>query len=778
MQQIGGDRATAGKWQKGASGFLAGRFADTFAKVCLREAAASRVRAGVFGSAWACLDDDEAVLQAGLDALFWLIDGVRDDKPLSRVAAQLGKRTEMVLFLMHPAWGKSWHLEGLRLANGRNLGIGPLMQRLRAKGFKIGERFNPLPAVERQALGRLFIEITRLTTGMIDIEYRMIKKRKMPTIVLTETYWTFLAHWKKNLLCFRPAKMPMIEPPREWTSQYSGGFHTFSTAAIDVPPERWNHHTKWLRDCVLGSLNTLQEVPITWNHDIMQLQQRLWELGHSVGSLPPRDRVPYPVKAEYLAKGEEDSLQQFWDAHWRWKQDKRRNTQRSDFIHGQVTYARLKDEPRMFFTWKLDRRGRGYKDGGNISYQKADNCRAQLQSDRGALISGNEQEFAWAVGDAAGLPKSWDKRLTWFAENELQIIAAGEEPLERLGFWEGMKEPWRFISLCQEWAKYERDYTYKTKLFFQLDQTCSAYGHAACLTRDKWLAEQTNCTGKHYNDLYEQLLATTISMLRNPAALAMKSEGDERCRDWWLEHGVTRSLIKESVMPVIYGRSHMTLMHGIQCYLRDHLQGFIDREAGNLRAVELSVVLARNIACAVKALMPSVGSLAAWLRSVGKVQIDCGYRPYWVTPNGLLVESYSNEANVQKHQLVLSGRTVKFQCDDHEKGKIDKRGSLTKLAADYVHSMDAAFLQQFVWHWGNAYKLPIITVHDCMATTLDNVSMMRVELQDQFSRFYSVNWLEVMHHQLQKELNRKLDKPPVIGDLTVAKIGENPFLFS
>jgi len=176
--------------------------------------------------------------------------------------------------------------------------------------------------------------------------------------------------------------------------------------------------------------------------------------------------------------------------------------------------------------------------------------------------------------------------------------------------------------------------------------------------------------------------------------------------------------------------------------------------------------------------MPSVGSLAAWLRSVGKVQIDCGYRPYWVTPNGLLVESYSNEANVQKHQLVLSGRTVKFQCDDHEKGTIDKRGSLTKLAADYVHSMDAAFLEQFVWHWGNAYKLPIITVHDCMATTLDNVSMMRTELQDQFSRFYSVNWLEVMHHQLQKELNQKLDEPPVKGDLMVSKIGENPFLFS
>ena len=73
-QQIGGDRATAGKWQAGASGFLAGRFADRFTQVCLREAKASRTRAAVFGTAWALLDDDEAVIQAGLDALFYLID--------------------------------------------------------------------------------------------------------------------------------------------------------------------------------------------------------------------------------------------------------------------------------------------------------------------------------------------------------------------------------------------------------------------------------------------------------------------------------------------------------------------------------------------------------------------------------------------------------------------------------------------------------------------------------------------------------------------------------
>ena len=777
MLQIGGDRATAGKWQAGASSFLAGRFADKFSQICLREASASRTRAAVYGTAWALLDDDKAVLQAGLDALFYLIDNARDETRLSRVASEVGKRVELVLFLMHPAWGKSWHLEGLRLANGRNLGVKPIMQMLQNKHFDIAKHFKPLPAVERQALGRLFIEITRVSTGMLDVEHRVIRRHKVPTIVMTETYWNFLERWKKSLLAFRSAKMPMIEPPKEWTSQYSGGFHTYSTAAIDIPPESWTHNTRWIKDCVLGSLNALQRTPITWNHQIMELQQQLWQLNHAVGSLPPRDRVSYPLKAEYLLMPE-DGLKKFWDHHWKWKQDKRRNGQRSDFIHGQITYDRLKEQPRMWFTWKKDRRGRCYQEGGNTGYLKADAWRSQLQSDHGALISGNELEFAWAVGDAAGLPKDWQLRESWFLENELHIIAAGQEPLDHLGFWEATKEPFRFISLCQEWAKYEADYTYKTKLFFQLDQTCSAYGHAACLTRDKWLAEQTNCIGNSHSDLYLEILAATLSMMHNPEAHGLYKEEDLKCIDWWLEHGVTRKLVKDACMPIIYGRSHMTLMQGIQLHLREVMLGFIDRDADNLRAVELSVCLAKFIHHAVKGLLPSVGDLAGWLKAVGKVQIECGHRPYWLTPNGLLVESYSSESSVKKHHLILSGRTVKFQCDDREGAPLDKRKSLIKLAADYVHSMDAAFLEQFVYHWSNTYNKPIITVHDCMGTSLDNVSMMRAELQDQFNRFYSVNHLELMHYNLQRELGKPLPPPPIKGDLKPYQIGSNDFLFS
>ena len=109
---------------------------------------------------------------------------------------------------------------------------------------------------------------------------------------------------------------------------------------------------------------------------------------------------------------------------------------------------------------------------------------------------------------------------------------------------------------------------------------------------------------------------------------------------------------------------------------------------------------------------------------------------------------------------------------------MDKRKSLTKVTADYVHSMDAAFLQQFVYHWGNTYHNPIVTVHDCMATTLDKVAIMRRELQDQYSRFYSTDHLGFMHYNLQKKYGLELPAPPIVGDLDVDDIGMNEFLFT
>ena len=80
--------------------------------------------------------------------------------------------------------------------------------------------------------------------------------------------------------------------------------------------------------------------------------------------------------------------------------------------------------------------------------------------------------------------------------------------------------------------------------------------------------------------------------------------------------------------------------------------------------------------------------------------------------------------------LELSGRRMTVGCG-LDTGGLSKKKSYNRLTADYIHSQDAAFLERFVWHWRN-YKYPLVTVHDCLGTSLDKVDLMRQELNDQF----------------------------------------------
>ena len=91
----------------------------------------------------------------------------------------------------------------------------------------------------------------------------------------------------------------------------------------------------------------------------------------------------------------------------------------------------------------------------------------------------------WALGDAWGLPKdqrteSYGPASTSCRSCELVMshwiaLVGGSRPRNR-------GDSWR---LCREMARYMEDDDYQTRMVFQLDQTCSGYGHLACLLRDK-----------------------------------------------------------------------------------------------------------------------------------------------------------------------------------------------------------------------------------------------------------------------------------------------------
>ncbi|MGB0352028.1 MAG: DNA-directed RNA polymerase [Synechococcus sp.] len=771
-RQTGAERILRGKWEAGAAGFLGQRFANLYLKAALMHAHKAKESAGRHSHIWKLLDCDKAVAQVALETLFFVLNEVNEDATRNRLAAVVGRRAEFVLWLNSPIWKGSSLLKGLRLAGGNDLSMGLIQKRLTDKGFRKAQGYRPLTTVERVALGTLFIEILAQVTGLVQINVQSVgRKRRAHVVTRTQVYWDFLKRWKHNIEVFRPLHMPMLVEPRPWTGLTDGGYLSILTQCSSVEWERWNHFTRYAHDCVLGSLNYLQSVPFTFNHAQIALQRAIWALGHEIGGLPTRDRLDAPVDHEYRDKGLGPSA--YWRAQWRYKADRRKDGARTKYIHAQVAYDRLAGHERLFWVWFMDYRGRKYPRGSQLNYSGGELFRTQLQFERKSPIKTHEEEFAWAVGDAIGLKKEHKERFHWLMANRSLLKRIGERPMDCLDLWSTRKEPWRFVALAREWAAYEDDPGHMTGLPFQLDQSCSGYGHMACLTRDRTLARLTNVIGSEHADLYESVLRLTGVKL---GARAQDSEDpDERRRLWWwMERDIPRSLVKEVVMPCIYRRSHLTMMERIGTFLRDEFHDFLVED---MRVVELARTLASVIHESVCELLPQVASLHRWLATVAKAQIMHGLRPHWVTPNGLVVESYRTETEEESYFLQLSGRRVQVKIRDATGQPPSRRKSMSQLSADFIHSQDAAFLERFIWHWSN-YRYPMVSVHDCVATSLDKVALMRRELNDQYARFYSEDYLQRVRRGLKESCGIEVEEPPCVGDLDPAEIGENPYLFT
>jgi len=771
-RNIGAERALQPGWERGAQGCLGNRIAALYIKKVREIYEKSKHTPGRQMHIWRLMHSSAAVDHVALESLIYVLGNVGNEISFNALAATLGKRAECVLWLTHPSWGQSQHLKGLKLAGGRSLDMSEMLARLRDKGFKKASLYRKLEHVERAALGAFFIECIAEATKMVEVYVQVRPKRKKRMVRYTNLYWDFLKLWEQSISIFRPVKLPMMVPPVDWQGHSDGGYLTLGGSISTVPWERWPEVSKNLHPCVLGSVNLLQSIVHEWDHDQVKFTQDLWRLGHGLGSLPPRDRLPRAVDSEFKAKGLGPSA--YWRAVWDVQADRRKDGARSAFVHACIGYQRLQDADEIYWVWGMDHRGRKYQRGAQLSVQNADHYRAMFQFKEKSPVKGHEVELAWSLCDALGVGGDEQQRFNQLMTNRQLYQEIGRDPLSFLGEVGAAKEPFRFVQLCRDWAGYLDDPGYTSGTIHWLDQTCSGWGHVACLTGDATLAQYTNITGTKPVDLYMGLGALVNSRVRWMLRHGALDTKQRECFEWWDKQVIPRSLWKKALMPVIYGRSYMSLTETINVYLRDELNNFLNEEG--VRVLDLSRTLASTINEVVKEALPHVRDLAKWLSTLSAMQIDAGLRPYWFTPNGLAVECYASESHVDRIELNLAGRKMTVSVREPSSLKPDKRKTARRLVPDFIHSQDAAFLERFVHHWGT-YKHPINTVHDCFGTTLRHVSMMRAELNDQWARFYSVDHLERHRAMVSDLLKVPVPTPPRVGTLDRTRIGENPYLF-
>ena len=767
QRRVGASRATEEGWQSGAASFMAYRMIGPYLSLVLDYYENGKKHAGRHGLIWNLLGDEENVKQVALEALFQLFGSSEPTHRYNWLCSNIARRAEYVLWLNHPDM-KGWHVEGLRLASSNDLGMRNVVERLRDKGFRKAASYRPLDKLERVALGAFFVEAICASTQMfqIVIDYDQ-GRRKFKSVQPTSLYWDFLKRWKHNLLVFRQAYTLMTVPPKPYTEYADGGYLSIETKWPKIPWERYPDFIKHAHPCVLGSINKLQAQPFNIDREQLDLIRWAWDTGHEIGAIPRFERMTDP--GWHILKAKHKDTSAVWREVWRIRADRKKDGARGKTINTFVACERLKDFETVYSCWSADNRGRLYPRAGQLSYAGADPHRSLMLFDRRVPIKGHESELAWAMGDADGLPVDDDIRSAWFDMSQELFKTVGSNPYEHLDLWANRKKPWRFVQLCREWNEYLNNPDHLTGLPFQYDQTTSGYGIVACLTRDAQLAEWTNVIGNQPGDLYMRVAAR----VREIALVEYDKEQDELKKsyiEWWLDNWPDRSIFKPAIMPVIYGRRHYSMRNELSALLVDRFCHSQSPEGK--QALALANSLSRLILMGVSQCLPKLLELSKWLSRVGSALIREGVRPYWYTPNGLRIESYSSLTRKKRMALILSGRTVSIQIREGENEPL--RPVVSHLTADYIHSMDAAFLQRFVDSWHHE----IVTVHDCFATTLDKVGLMREQLNSSFREFYQPDYLYDHWRLIQQEQGLEIAPPPCFGSLDPGRIGENPFLFT
>ena len=395
--QVGAERLLSGKWEAGASNFLLQHCASDYLNAVFQWVGQARVRPKTLGHVIDMLgDDDETIAKVALEALSFVLD-INDSLKKTTLSAAIGRRSEFVLYLCHPIWGSELHLKGLQLVCGRSMGMEVMRRRLTADGFRKAEAYKTFTRSERMALGTVLMELISQTTGLIEFEKRPVgPAREAYFVKRTDKWWQFLSDWKTNLTQ-RPTTIPMLTPPRDWSGLTDGGFETIRTALSPVSWEQWEQVKQTLDPCFLNAVNYLQSVAWSLNREQVALQQEVWRLGRSIGSLPPRDRMERPgVSAEQKQDFSPEAKRDYWASFYRWKADQRLNSSRAKFLHGQATINRLGDADRFYLAWHSDHRGRLYQRSSHLTYTGgSDVFRSQLQfaDGRGSCIKSHLPDF-------------------------------------------------------------------------------------------------------------------------------------------------------------------------------------------------------------------------------------------------------------------------------------------------------------------------------------------------------------------------------------------------
>lgn len=148
--------------------------------------------------------------------------------------------------------------------------------------------------------------------------------------------------------------------------------------------------------------------------------------------------------------------------------------------------------------------------------------------------------------------------------------------------------------------------------------------------------------------------------------------------------------------------------------------------------------------------IPSLNDLTKYLNNMIKVLLKLNQPVIWITPAGLKItlSTIKYESIRTKTKLIKNSKPVTISLPTTKLDTVKIRRS---FMPNLIHSLDASNIHLLIEKMNGD---PLYTIHDCFASTANNISNIEKSVKETFIEIYfqDGNYLERMHLSLQEQI--------------------------